>query len=178
GSAKNYMFINTTHGLNLREKPTTKSKKITTIPYQSKVILLDENGPEETIYEKEGKWVKIQFKKNTGWVFGPFLSWLKLPFRNTHQYQSIDDDIVKIKLYPDQTFIIIVNLCEGWGEAKGKYQIFYDRIECQVTQHDFSGFTGDQITNFQLVKWMENQVKYEGEPIACGPHFGHIFTRK
>ena len=57
-----------------RSKPSLSSKKIDKLYYDSRVIVLDKNGPELTVLGLSGRWYKIRQKQKTGWVFGPFIA--------------------------------------------------------------------------------------------------------
>jgi hypothetical protein len=61
------------NGLILREGHSQKSKAITTLPFKAKVVIINENGPEETIDGVKGKWVRVDFHGSYGWVFDGFL---------------------------------------------------------------------------------------------------------
>ncbi len=55
----------------------------------------------------------------------------------------------------NQRFEFLVNLYEGYGNLKGTYRLEGDegrvlRIVCIVTEKDFSGFVGDNLTGFTL----------------------------
>ncbi len=67
-------YTNAPSGLRLRESPNTESKVILTIPYNEKVAILDEDDKSVTFENISGKWTKIRYNKNEGWVFGGFLT--------------------------------------------------------------------------------------------------------
>lgn len=66
-------IANAPKGLTLRAGPSRTQRKITSIPLGSKLIILDENGPEETIEGKKDRWVRIAFGASEGWAFGGFI---------------------------------------------------------------------------------------------------------
>ncbi|WKA54027.1 SH3 domain-containing protein [Planococcus shixiaomingii] len=55
-------------GLNLREKPTTNSKKLVSIPDKSKIEVL----------KKEGTWYQVKYAGKSGWVSGSYVDLLNL----------------------------------------------------------------------------------------------------
>lgn len=61
-------------GLKIREKASTASRQIGFIPFQETVLVLDENGPTETLYGIKSNWKKIKYKNITGWAFGGFIN--------------------------------------------------------------------------------------------------------
>lgn len=60
-------------GLTLRERPGTQYKKITIMPYDSEVFVIDQTGPQDEIEDIKGFWVKVDYQGNQGWVFSGFL---------------------------------------------------------------------------------------------------------
>lgn len=75
-----------TSGLKLREKPSSKSEVLTTIPIGKKVLikkqLLREYQHQDsfaTIRLIKGHWVKVSFEGKTGYVFDGYLSSLPYP---------------------------------------------------------------------------------------------------
>lgn len=67
------MYISAEGGLRMRDKPSTDGNKIVTIPDSSEVWVIEETGDEITISGKTGKWAKVKYKGDAGWVFGGFL---------------------------------------------------------------------------------------------------------
>ena len=63
-------------GLNLRESPSLKSKSIRLLPFGTLIHykLIPENEKEAIIDEQKGKWLKVDFENDTGWVFDVYLS--------------------------------------------------------------------------------------------------------
>ena len=61
-------------GLNMREEPSITGKKILTIPKGAQVQKLEERPESFKIDNIEGKWTKISWQGETGWVFGGFLT--------------------------------------------------------------------------------------------------------
>ncbi|MEM7184876.1 MAG: SH3 domain-containing protein [Spirochaetota bacterium] len=70
---KLYKYVTSSSGLVLRQKPKRRSNRITTLPYASKVEILQEFGEEKTISGATGKWLQVRYKGKKGWAFGGFL---------------------------------------------------------------------------------------------------------
>ena len=61
-------------GVNLRKEPNTYSQKIGEgLAFDTKVIILDMNGPKQTIENIYSNWYKVTDGKDTGWCFGGFV---------------------------------------------------------------------------------------------------------
>jgi len=60
--------------LTMRAEPNLKGTFILSIPDQAKVVVIKEDAHTETIAKKTGKWTKVSYKGEEGWVFGGFLS--------------------------------------------------------------------------------------------------------
>ena len=68
-------------------------------------------------------------------------------------------------LYTNYTFQFTVNLLEGMGLIEGRYEIKGNKVYCYVDKRDFSGFTGDDVTEFAL-RINSNKLIYEGNTIG------------
>lgn len=80
-------------GLNMRDSPSLKAKKIGLIPHGEKVLLIEETGNLITISGVTGKWSKIKWKGKMGWVFGAYLTSNKITGETSdNSGQSIDID--------------------------------------------------------------------------------------
>jgi|JI10StandDraft_1071094.scaffolds.fasta_scaffold14280_9 hypothetical protein len=69
-----YFGVDTPKGINLREEPNQKSKTIDFLPFDTMGEVLKWNEKEETIQNKKGFWIQINFNKRKGWVFSGFLT--------------------------------------------------------------------------------------------------------
>lgn len=65
--------ISASGGLRLRVKPNKKAKSLNIIPDGSLVIIIEVKNPEIILGGRKGKWTKIEWFGQTGWVFGAFL---------------------------------------------------------------------------------------------------------
>jgi curved DNA-binding protein CbpA len=61
-------------GLNMRANSNSNSDIIISIPYNQEVIIIDENGPLETINSKNENWYNIKYKNLSGWVWGGYIN--------------------------------------------------------------------------------------------------------
>ncbi len=66
-------IIDAKSGMKMRENAGTSFKQIGYIPHFSEIEILDQDGPEETIYDIKSKWFKVKYQETTGWVFGGYV---------------------------------------------------------------------------------------------------------
>ncbi|MDF3822933.1 SH3 domain-containing protein [Leptospira sp. 96542] len=66
--------INTPRGLYLRESPNKASKVKTLIPYGKLVNILEYTSVEDNIENVPGRWIKVKYENQFGFVFDRFLS--------------------------------------------------------------------------------------------------------
>ncbi len=69
-----YRFVSAIPSLRLRDNPSQDGEKIGSLPYGSKVRILQITGGELVIEGERGYWTEIMFEELSGWVFGGFLS--------------------------------------------------------------------------------------------------------
>lgn len=67
------LVVNARGGLRMRSGASLKSKTITVIPNKAKVKVLEQKEEVLAISWTFGSWMKVQYKNDTGWVFGGFL---------------------------------------------------------------------------------------------------------
>ena len=70
---QNIGYINAKSGINLRKEPNTKSEKVCGFPLNTKVIIIDKNGPSATFEKITSNWYLISDGTRTGWAFGGFI---------------------------------------------------------------------------------------------------------
>ena len=195
--SNNYAYVTSESGLVLRSNATTKSKKITIIPYNSRVEIINDNGPKETIYGISSRWYKINFKDKTGWVFGGFL---KIPDKkeNKNEIDNINEVTGRyisnyrqfspvLILNKDNTFSLTLNVCTGMLNTDGYYKIENDIIIAEVRNCKeslgFSGVKGMIIkfrrnSNNNLVVEDEVCRIHDGQKYGfCAPNKGDIFKQ-
>lgn len=70
-----------------------------------------------------------------------------------------------ITLYLDGTFLMRVNLYEGFGSVSGVYEGTGTGFHFEVTNRDFGGFMGDDVERFDMIV-TDSRLMYRGEPIG------------
>ena len=60
-------------GLNLREAPSTQTKKVGGLAYDTEVIIVDKSNNTDTFENITSNWYKVTDGKVTGWAFGGFI---------------------------------------------------------------------------------------------------------
>lgn len=84
GHYKDYRWIRADVGLRMRSTPSLQGKKLGVIPFGERVVLLEERGELLTIAGAKGRWSRVRWNENEGWVFGGFLA------------ESCESDIMKM----------------------------------------------------------------------------------
>ena len=67
------MYVNAGGGLRMRVAPSTEAERVLTIPDKASVAVIETEGPEIELAGTRGKWTKVDYAGNQGWVFGGFL---------------------------------------------------------------------------------------------------------
>ncbi len=62
-------------GLILRDAPSTKGKQLALMKEKEEVVVLNDNGPEETLFGRKSRWFEVVYKNKKGWAFGGFLEY-------------------------------------------------------------------------------------------------------
>lgn len=60
-------------GLNMRSESNQNADVIKTIPSNTKIEVIDFNGPEDVVDGENGNWYKVKYKNKTGWVWSKFV---------------------------------------------------------------------------------------------------------
>lgn len=91
-AGENSRWVISEEGLNMRETPNEKAKKMYTIPFGAEIVFIEEIGEEVSIDDAVGKWSKVKWNNKEGWVFGGFLN-------NEYQYNffKLMDKVKKAK---------------------------------------------------------------------------------
>lgn len=66
-------FVKTEKGLNMRTQPNLKARVIITIPLGARLDIPDSGEEQTEINGVQGKWLKADYGKLSGWVFSGFL---------------------------------------------------------------------------------------------------------
>lgn len=72
-------------GLNLRAEPSITGKVITKIPYAEKVTVIEPSEYNDPIEDRQGIWLKVQYKSQSGYLFSGYLTKLAVPKIDTAQ---------------------------------------------------------------------------------------------
>ncbi|MDX1961409.1 MAG: SH3 domain-containing protein [Leptospiraceae bacterium] len=67
-------YITAKQGLNIRSEPNKAGVVIVKMPFNAEVNVLAYSENEDEIEGIKSKWVKLKYKKYTGWAFGGFVS--------------------------------------------------------------------------------------------------------
>lgn len=70
-----------------------------------------------------------------------------------------------INLYRDGTFSMQVNLYVGYGTLSGAYEISDLGYKFHVEERSFSGYTGDNVEDFEMIL-RDDELEYQGEEIG------------
>lgn len=122
----NQTFVWAVKGLALREQPNVSAKKITNIPYGKSVTLIktDEQSLKMTsridgylsTYKLEGKWIKVLYNGQEGYVFDGYLSTMP-PY-----VIDIDTDEDYLKRLYGVAKVKTVNGKNGWEKTTTTYK--------------------------------------------------------
>ena len=69
-----FAFISAKAGLNMRQKPKANALKVATVPYRTKVKVMETDKVTVKIGSVSGQWKRINWNNLKGWVFGAYLS--------------------------------------------------------------------------------------------------------
>jgi len=65
--------VTSPYGLNMRTNPNDRAKVIFTLPTKSSVLIIDENGPTQTINGITANLFKVLYNDKEGWVWGGYI---------------------------------------------------------------------------------------------------------
>jgi hypothetical protein len=71
--ATNCWYIDGGRGVNVRNEPTTQGEVLFTLNSTDSVLVIDKNGPAETVSGRNLNWYKIKHNDLEGWVWSGFL---------------------------------------------------------------------------------------------------------
>jgi hypothetical protein len=75
-------YVSAKSGLRMRDSPQLSGKKLSTIPYNAPVSVLEKLDGMVYLADTFGEWTKVNYKGEVGWVFGGYLSDV-MPATNT-----------------------------------------------------------------------------------------------
>jgi hypothetical protein len=71
--ATNYWYIDGGQGVNVRNEPTTQGEVLFTLNSTDSVLVIDKNGPAETVSGRSLNWYRIKHNDLEGWVWSGLL---------------------------------------------------------------------------------------------------------
>lgn len=80
-------------------------------------------------------------------------------------YKMAGDEYAEFLMIANGTFIMKVNLYEYIGTITGTYEDAGDRMKCHVVSRDFSGFSGDDVEEFEML-YGDGALLYHGADIG------------
>lgn len=166
-SKTQYGIVTARNGLILRSRPGIGSDRLDAMPLGSRVVVISVEGPRESLYKVTANWFNVSYNNMNGWAFGGFVKLLKSDLANA--YLAKEENFVEFYEYKNKKFDMTVNLCQGVGTISGKYSYEDNYIVCNVKKIDFSGFLGDNISEFKFKISDNKSVVYNGHDIGCGP---------
>lgn len=91
-------YVTSSNGLNLRDKPNSKGRILTVLPYGQFVEIEEVSPDEAAIGQFKGHFVRVTYLKKTGWVLDSLLSTSK-PISNDYEIASktIERDLKEIE---------------------------------------------------------------------------------
>lgn len=81
------------------------------------------------------------------------------------RYKMAGDEYAEFLMIADGTFTMKVNLYECIGTITGTYEDAGDRMKCHVVSRDFSGFSGDDVEEFEML-YGDAALLYRGADIG------------
>ncbi len=109
GQPTDTLFVYSTSGVWLREKPSINSEKILLIPYRSVINKpIDNIDTISTIGWTTDNWIRIKFDNKSGYVFKGFLSSLKFPT------ECDQKEYINIRTYIHNHYFKNTNVDSAW----------------------------------------------------------------
>ncbi len=144
-------IVTPSSGLNLRESPSIKSKSIRLLPFGSMLIhkLIPENEKEGIIDEQKGKWLKVNYENETGWVFDVYLSKpIFSPNKDKFYFYIITD--------PETKNIIKSSILNCGSRGDGIY--LPAKYDCKISIRTKDSLKSlRDIFNRQVIDWFDNE---------------------
>jgi hypothetical protein len=159
-------------GLNLRSKPTIKSKPITLLPFGTIIKVIDKKGPKDNINDFYGNWNKILFKNQIGWVFNQFIrsgdytgkiNIVNTCKNNFDKYKNLRiTNPDTISSLPLQNKTLKYNHCIGYCESEPSYfisEIIFKEDKIIYRGNDIFVHTSIESKSIGIYK-IENNILY------------------
>jgi hypothetical protein len=172
-------YVNSENGLRLRLDGNNSGKILDTIPFGSKVEIIEEKDKEEVINNTKGKWCKVKWQNKSGWVFNAYLSEniIKKTINLSGTYLS-DYKYEKPKLIFDSSgkFSMTINHCQGMLTIRGEYKIINNRVVLDFQPKQYVGFDGEDDKMYELEIISDKSLKFLNS-VGCAPEKDSIFTK-
>ncbi|MBN2041151.1 MAG: SH3 domain-containing protein [Spirochaetes bacterium] len=174
-SKTQYGIVTAREGLVLRVHPAVESARLDAMPVGTKVTVLSVDGPRQSLHKLTSNWYNVTVNNLNGWAFGGFIKLLRGELANA--YLAMEEGFIELYQYKNGEFDMSVNLCQAVGMIYGKYSSGNNYIKCKVKKVDFSGFLGDDISEFEYKVLDKKSIMYKGKGIGCGPMDGMILYK-
>ncbi len=133
--------VSTKSGLILRSEPKATANKIDLIPYNGKIIVVNANGPEETIGNIKSNWYEVKYNSKVGWAFGGFITTVKTAKEDKNEKTTEwTQDFSKVDL------VTAWDKCESMGMQLPKKNHFQEAYKLGLTKgmkEDY--WTGEEV---------------------------------
>ncbi|RHX84294.1 SH3 domain-containing protein [Leptospira stimsonii] len=169
-----YRFVATKNGLILREEPDLNSRKLASLPLNSKIQIIEFNDKTLKIENVEGVWLRAEFDNYRGYVFSPYLSEEIIPemLDISGIYSGVygnDNSIYgQVELFHGNRGILTLNFCHDMAYPKIKWLRNSAFIFVNLEKEDerCCPEIKDKTLEFRINK--SNELVYIGEMIyAC-----------
>lgn len=148
-----FLWIAVADGVILRESPELQSKKVNIIPYNSRVIYLEEKATPVKLGDSTGKWTKIYWNDTTGWIFSAFLKKQQVANQkmNTEHSKALVDSFLLVN---DSILSINSSSYENNKQLKKGYNV----VQKPVLKNYEKGLL--------LAKKQHGNCEFTGEPVV------------
>jgi len=168
-----YRFVAAKNGLILREKPDRSSTKIASLPFNSKIQIIEFNDKTVKIENAEGVWLKAEFENYRGYVFSPYLSEeiipekLDIPGTYSGVYGNDNSIYGILKLMDGNKGILTLNFCHDMAYPKIKWfrNSAFIFVNLEKEDERCCPEIKDKTLEFRLNK--SNELEYIGEMISA-----------
>ncbi|MGJ4786943.1 SH3 domain-containing protein [Leptospira koniambonensis] len=92
-------YVIANNGLSFRQSPKIDSNKLSVIPRDEFFSIIDMDGPEDMIEGTTERWWKVNYKGQTGWLFGGFAAIYDPSFYDVKKSIYTGDHYVKNEFY-------------------------------------------------------------------------------
>ncbi len=164
-----YRYVNSIKGVEMKDKPDSAGTLMARINFGEKVQLLGEQGDDLFLKDQWGRWSRIGYGNQTGWVFGADLSpfdvlplkkaaadWYNKKYADVQNEKELGDDIIKKFTARGEKDIKIISVA-------GNFAV----IAVWGREHsigDPAGMEECYLWTWKDGKWSESRYAYGGVP--------------